>query len=355
MECLEEVVMIKEQVSLYFQQGSSDKEYHAQIESVTGGHLVNFQYGRRGSTLKGGTKTKEAVTIEEAAKIYEKLVKSKMAKGYSEGEDAAPQHQTISKEFKDRDTGEYPNLLDEIQDDEVVRYINDDNFFAQEKHDGERRMAKKGTDNIGINKKGQVVPLVKDILDSLVDKCFVDAEDVNNHLFIFDLLRLNGENLKSKTYEERLDLLESLAFGKSVTVTYTARTKKEKLALYKKLKKENREGIVFKRKTAVHKSGRGTGDTFKNKFYKTTTCRVADHTKGVRSVGLEMLDGTKVTRVGKATIYPNHDVPAVGSYVEIKYLYAYKGGSLYQPIYLGERNDQDETDINLSQLVYKAE
>jgi len=68
-----------------------------------------------------------------------------------------------------------------------------------------------------------------------------------------------------------------------------------------------------------------------------------------------MLEGTKVTRVGKATIYPNREVPDVGSYVEIKYLYAYKGGSLYQPIYLGERNDQDESDIGLEQLVYKAD
>jgi len=234
--------MIKEQTSLYFQQGSSDKEYHAQLIKEGEDYTVTFQYGRRGAALKAGEKTKSPVTLEEAVVIYDKLVKSKLRKGYQEGADTSPQYQSVAKETKDRDTGEYPNLLDEIQESEVMKYIEDDNFFAQEKHDGERRMAKKGTDNIGINKKGQVVPLIKDIHDSLIDKCFVDSEDVNNHLFVFDILRLNGKNLKSNTYEERLNILEAQTFGSSVTITYTARAKKEKLALYKKLKKENREG-----------------------------------------------------------------------------------------------------------------
>jgi hypothetical protein len=33
-----------------------------------------------------------------------------------------------------------------------------------------------------------------------------------------------------------------------------------------------------------------------------------------------------------------------GSLVEVRYLYAYPGGSLYQPVYLGERNDVDTAD-----------
>ena len=41
-----------------------------------------------------------------------------------------------------------------------------------------------------------------------------------------------------------------------------------------------------------------------------------------------------------------------GDMVEIKYLYAYKGGSLYQPQYLGIRDDKDTPDKE-SQLKFK--
>lgn len=41
--------------------------------------------------------------------------------------------------------------------------------------------------------------------------------------------------------------------------------------------------------------------------------------------------------------------------VEIRYLYAYKGGSLYQPAFLGERDDIPAEECVLSQLKYKPE
>jgi hypothetical protein len=47
------------------------------------------------------------------------------------------------------------------------------------------------------------------------------------------------------------------------------------------------------------------------------------------------------TGVGSVTIPPSHTVPAAGSIVEVRYLYAYEGGSLYQPVYLGIRDDID--------------
>jgi len=74
-------------ISLYFREGSSDKVYHAQI--VPNGddlYAVNFQYGRRGSTLQTGAKTAVPVALAEARKIFNKLVTEKKAKGYTEGE-----------------------------------------------------------------------------------------------------------------------------------------------------------------------------------------------------------------------------------------------------------------------------
>jgi bifunctional non-homologous end joining protein LigD len=69
-------------ISLYFKEGSSDKEYHIQLIPMEKGFVVNFQYGRVGNTLTPGTKTPIAVSEAEADKVYNKLVKEKMGKGY---------------------------------------------------------------------------------------------------------------------------------------------------------------------------------------------------------------------------------------------------------------------------------
>lgn len=70
-------------IHLEFQEGTSDKEYNASIQEMRDGYVVNFSYGRRGGTLKEGTKTPSPVSYSEAQAIYEELVASKQKKGYS--------------------------------------------------------------------------------------------------------------------------------------------------------------------------------------------------------------------------------------------------------------------------------
>ena len=351
---------MEQQVSLYFTNGASDKEYHAQLQQSGEGYVVNFQYGRRGGTLKDGTKTKEPVSLEKAQKVYEKLVKSKTSKGYTQGESGVKFQGTSNK----TDSGLTPQLLVELKTQaELVQYMNDDNYYAQEKKDGERRMAKKTTqETVGINKKGLVVALTENIANSLTEPCIVDSEQVGNQLYVFDLRSYKGVKIEDEPYSKRLEFLNQAAesFGDNVEVVYTAKTKEEKEKLLKELQEGNREGIVFKHKDHKYEEGRPNsgGFVFKYKFYKTATVRVAEHTEGKRSIQMEMLDGDNALRGGKVTIPPNKDIPNIGEYVEVRYLYAFsvrEGGSLYQPTFLGERNDQNETDIDISQLVYKPE
>jgi bifunctional non-homologous end joining protein LigD len=68
--------------SLHFREGNSDKVYHAAIEPKGEGYLVTFAYGRRGNTLNTGTKTTYPVGLAEATKVFDKLIASKLAKGY---------------------------------------------------------------------------------------------------------------------------------------------------------------------------------------------------------------------------------------------------------------------------------
>ena len=77
-------------VTLYFKEGTSDKVYQCQIEAAGERFVVTFAYGRRGSTLNTGTKTNVPVSFDDAQRIFDKLVKEKKGKGYTEGEAGTP-------------------------------------------------------------------------------------------------------------------------------------------------------------------------------------------------------------------------------------------------------------------------
>jgi len=82
-------------VCLYFQDGKSDKVYEVDLCDLGSGsgaarYVVNFRYGRRGKTLREGTKTVDPVTFDEANEIFTSVVVSKTNKGYqSEHESGA--------------------------------------------------------------------------------------------------------------------------------------------------------------------------------------------------------------------------------------------------------------------------
>ena len=73
-----------DRITLYYREGTSDKVYQVAIEPAGTRFVVNFAYGRRGTILNTGTKTNVPVDFAAAKRIYDKLVKEKTAKGYSE-------------------------------------------------------------------------------------------------------------------------------------------------------------------------------------------------------------------------------------------------------------------------------
>jgi bifunctional non-homologous end joining protein LigD len=342
-------------ISLYCKENGSNKEYHAQLVEAKGGYVVNFQFGAIGQALKGGTKTPEPVSLIEADKIYTKLVKEKMGKGYSEGDHKGDYTEVNATQKKEVII--LPQLLNTIED--VEEYLNDDRYLAQEKMDGERRMVLyDGVDNaIGLNKKGTEVPLPVEIVKALKGKkqMVLDGEMIGETFFVFDILLHDGHDLKSHTCVDRIFNLNLISFGKGIVIVKSAYTKSEKRDMFNALKADNKEGIVFKDRKSKYTHGRPAsgGTQLKFKFYKTATFIVEGSTKGKRSVGLEVIDGKKKVFMGKVTIPPNHDVPKEGDLVEVRYLYAYRGGAVFQPVYLGKRNDSDLTDATISQIIYK--
>ena len=90
----------------------------------------------------------------------------------------------------------------------------------------------------------------------------------------------------------------------------------------------------------------------KFKFYATASV-IVTQINAKRSVAVAVLDGEQSVEVGNVTIPPNQDVPAVNAVIEVRYLYAYQGGSLYQPTYIGVRDDLRVDDCVIAQLKYK--
>ena len=348
--------------SLYYTSGSSDKEYHAQIEQSGSGYVVNFQYGRRGGALQDGTKTKAPVTLDKATAEFDKLIKEKMGKGYTMDTGGQLYQAVTDKEF----TGVLPQLLNEMEKARVPELIADKAWVAQEKQDGHRRMMDQESADalvLSINRKGIRVGLPKETADAFVSLAKfspwrLDGELVGNVFHVFDVLQWGGVDTTAKTVAERLKALDNIkAFlvkDGLARVVYTAYTKAEKQALLEKMIAEKREGVVFKRLAAVYTPGRPAsgGDQLKHKLVTTATFIVISHSAARRSVQLGLSDVNR--ELGSVTIPPNMDVPDVGALVEIRYLYAYPDGALAQPNYQGVRTDLDAADCVESQLKFKA-
>lgn len=330
-------------IVLEFREGASDKVYRAGIEKSGDGFVVNFAYGRRGTTLNTGTKTSRPVTYAEAEAVYKKLVLSKTAKGYKPvggGEkDTGIGMNLIDRE--QRDSGLRPQLLNPITEDEAEAYLNDDRWCVQEKFDGRRiLMRKSGTELVAVNRDGLCVgfPQAFATLASVKGDFVIDGESVGEVFYAFDLLEnATGDN-RPVPYRDRLAALQAQfgRLGDSIVIAETV-FGNGKRKFMEQIRSADKEGAVFKDLDAVWTAGRPAsgGTAMKCKFWATCSCVVAK-VNARRSVEVA-LGGRSV---GNVTIPLNHGVPAIGQVVEIRYLYVNApGGSLYQPIYLGQRDD----------------
>ena len=343
--------------ALYYRDGGSDKEYHARIEvKMNGteiGYVVNFAYGKRGAALTTGTKTSSPTTLEAATKIFEKLVNEKKAKGYTPSSDG--------KAFAMTDkagevSGLLPQLLNPIDEAEAARYLADDGWLMEEKHDGRRLMVRVVAGQVeGANRKGLLVSLPREIETALQGgpDCVLDGELIGAKLFVFDVLSYAGEDVSNREYRERVAVRNAISFTdrSAVEGVDTFIGTETKTAAYQQLQQAGREGVVFKRADACYRVGRPTngGTQVKYKFYATCSA-VVGTVNQQRSVGL-LLDGVSV---GNVTIPSNFEIPKVGDIVEIRYLYYNPQGALYQPVYLGVREDIDTSECTLSQLKAKS-
>jgi bifunctional non-homologous end joining protein LigD len=336
--------------SLYFKEGTSDKVYNATVEDVDGGYVVNFAYGRRGNSLTTGTKTTSPVSLDAATKIFDKLLKEKTGKGYQFVKDGGQSIPTVTP--TDTPTPSKCVLLNPIDAETADRMLDGKDWSMQEKVDGVRFMLEsKGGKLRGYNRRGAEVAVPNDVRDQLKDvegDFTIDGELVGDVLHCFDLVDA-GKGF-SERFRELCALLP-VKLGSGVRVVSTAVNRDDKRWLYNSVVEMKGEGVVFKRKDAMYVVGRPSsgGDYLKFKFCETASCQVVN-VNDKRSVGIALKSDVGLVPAGNVTIPPNHDVPTVGSVVEVRYLYAFEPATLYQPVYLGVRNDCEVDDARSVKL-----
>ncbi len=347
--------------TLYYKDGKSDKVYNLAIVPSGNGFVVNFAFGRRGTTLQTGTKTASAVDLDAAQKIYDKLVREKTAKGYSPGEEGTPYQQT---DKADRATGIVPQLLNPIDEGEAEKLLADPAWLTQEKLDGKRVLIRRDGNTVtGINRTGLVIALPQSVVECALkidgSRWLIDGECIGDTFIAFDLLEQASVNLRPQPYRKRIDALYCMpVIGPSQPIQFirTATKTADKREMLAELRRQNKEGIVFKLIDAPYIPGRPAsgGNQRKLKFTASASCIVAGTSGSKRSVKLELLDNGHRVGVGNVTIPVNKDIPATGSIVDVRFLYAYRSGSLFQPIYLGQRDDIGVGACTVAQLKFKA-
>jgi bifunctional non-homologous end joining protein LigD len=374
-----------ESINLWFKDARSDKVYNVELTQCETGWTVIGYNGKRGSTLTPQLKIERA-PYEEAKAEYDRLVNSRLAKGYQRVEDAAAKHATrfdapapvlvgpaltrsrapISKEVKFA-----PELLTRIEVSEAKAYAQNPRYGFQQKRDGIRlTVCVENGNAFGYNKLGQVVALDPQLYKLVL--AFCDANNIKDLLldgeweatgfWAWDMLQFGPIDARQSSYRDRYRSLDQ-AFGGADTslihVVPIAWTTDEKLALWNKLQEDRAEGFAVKDGNAVYRGGRN-GQHFKFKFEVTHSFivgqkpKVDDH----RSVAVYVFDSGRKRLMGSVKVAGCYDVPADGAVIDVRYLYCFQGreGRIYQPSFFGVvRADVRPEDCVVQQLKMKQD
>ena len=349
-------------IELFFQEGASDKVYNAEILEDGGRFTVAVAWGRRGATLNTGSKAVK-VSRADADKMFDKLVREKRGKGYEERTTEhqpaaiAPPEGTGSGSRvtgKRAKVGHAAQLLTAIDDEsELDTFLTDDSMLAQQKLDGIRVLVHVTEDGlVATQRDGKVTQLAGNALGGLAylpHGTIIDGEILGNAYWLFDVLQLAGDDVRDRGYRERWDILANElepALTDEVRVLQIATGKKQKRALHDKLRKANAEGLVFKDREAPYTSGRNTTQR-KFKFIKSADVMIVENVgnayrmcvwdgRALFDCGNVFAGTTNASRKDLDARLARRDKPVA----EVKYLYATKDHQLFQPVFVGVREDK---------------
>ena len=264
-----------------------------------------------------------------------------------------------STEVPGKDTGIRCQLLNDIDETEASRLIQTSGWCAQEELDG-RRLLLRYSGNVvtAIDRQGRQVEAPAGFILAalgLGPRFLLDGEAEGDTYHAFDLLELDGRDLRPLPLRRRLDALSDLLHGKdhwAIKQVPTARLRWEKETMFETFRGERRKGIVFKHLGEPYRPGRqdvGDGPR-KLSFVPSASFIVAGH-NGKRSVTVELLDEDRRVSFGKIAIPQEQSIPSIGTVLEASYLASSPGGTkLRRLTYVRRREDIDPEECRTEQL-----
>lgn len=357
-------------LSFFCTEGGSDKEYHLSIvEKGQNLFVINASYGRRGGSLTALSKPANPVDLESIKKLFDKLVKERISKGYKPALDNASSTAAAATVTDSKvDSGLRLQLLNPVENEQAaLALLQDDSFFAQQKFDGLRKAVIKHKRNITfVNKTGfqcsGKIAFAQALADLDSEDFILDGEDLGNKLIIFDILSIGGTDLRDLPANKRYLILKGF-FGRDdisglefLQLAPASFTTEDKRRLFHSTKESNYEGVVFKRCSSPYTPGRPAsgGDQLKYKFIESASFIVtAVNSKRSVQVSLYTKEG-KLEPAGNVTIPVNKSIPEISAVIECQYLYANKPSNvIFQPVYLGIREDVLMDECTQDQLKFK--
>lgn len=329
---------VMDKVTLVCTEGGANKQYTVWIEEKAGGWTVQYENGPVGGWVANGTKTKEPVSLEEAKKIYEALLKEKRKKGYVQGDDAPAFSQTEGAV----DSGIRPMLLTPDDEENIEKYIKDPAWGGQQKLNGKHILTRVKTSKVeGINKTGLICPIPKAVeqaLSILRGAHTFDGELIGDLYHIFDLYASTSlkDSIPCEARHAGARFVLHDVKSPHVRITPFAIGEAAKREMLKSLREGRKEGMVFKRLDAILVPGKvenlKKSVAVKIKFYTEGSFFVLDWNKDTSSVQVAAQDGKKHVSVGNVTV-PAKYVGQVtkGGVIRVRYLYATGASKLFQP------------------------
>lgn len=255
-------------------------------------------------------------------------------------------------------------LPTDIDEREVEDFLTSDNYCAQTKEDGIHVLASHNVEGRADtrNRRGEPrmdVELAK-MIQAWPRETMVDGEKLHEGGFVgFDMLYDAGEDLRAKLYRERLLRLLELAVDSPKNlfrVVETAIGTEAKRALVNRLRKENKEGVIFKDLRSTYTPGRTAwGWSMRRlKFRKSLTAVVLRRPNDTKaSFEMFVFDGDKPVNIGSVSAHRFYEQikPGESMIAECSYLYATPGRKLVQPTLVRFRDDKIASDCLANQLI----
>ena len=377
---------IVESVSLHYTDGArSDKVYNIEIEEVGPNQFdVTGYNGKRGKTLTPRKQNDSPVSLAQAKQLFAKLEHEKRNHPKTpyqvlsrNGTTSPAQPPNPSPTTTLESTGFVANHPKKVSEDEALRLLNNDDYFLEQKCDGEFMSVLYRLNRVtASNKRGNGIPVPPKIASAIrqlatltsCETLGLAGEYLDSTLHIFTVWEKNGTSLMTLPQHLRIAVKEKLeqaltqhlaetAANQSHSFKFvcTAKTKSDKTTLYETIKANAGEGVVFKH--------RESDVCFKYKLYETTEVLLIANSK--RSAECFAYHHGTLTSLGSVTI--PHDSthqeikqanlrqqPIVAS---VKYLYLSAPpaigptcGQLTQASFLRFRPDFDEHSCVTTEL-----